>query len=116
MRTAEERLRLISRRTASLRRARSRRRRLAIDALCAVGCLVLIVCMGSALAGLETDADAPGMLLPTGTASLLASGEALGYVLMGVMAFVLGVCVTVLLYRLRRRRERRWYEGDDDEL
>lgn len=40
-----------------------------------------------------------------GTASMLGHYEALGYVCMGVLAFALGVCVTVLLYRLRRVEE-----------
>ena len=40
-----------------------------------------------------------------GTASMLGHYEALGYICMGVLAFALGVCVTVLLYRLRRVEE-----------
>ena len=35
---------------------------------------------------------------------------------MELLAFLLGVCVTVLLYRLRRRKERRQREDRDDEL
>ena len=34
---------------------------------------------------------------------------------MGLLSFFLGVCITVLLYRLRRRSERR-REDKDDEL
>lgn len=36
---------------------------------------------------------------------MLGHYEALGYICMGVLAFALGVCVTVLLYRLRRVEE-----------
>ena len=42
--------------------------------------------------------------------------EVLGYIVMGLLAFLLGVCVTVLLYRLRRRNERRSREEKEDEL
>ena len=52
----------------------------------------------------------------SGAASLVGSSETLGYIVMGLLSFVLGVCVTVLLYRLRRRNERRKQEETDDEL
>ncbi|MEI3367100.1 MAG: hypothetical protein V8R59_16335 [Enterocloster sp.] len=46
--------------------------------------------------------------------SLIGSHAALGYIVMGLLAFLLGVCVTVLLYRLRRRNERRSEEKEDE--
>ena len=52
----------------------------------------------------------------SGAASLVGSHAALGYILMGIMAFLLGVCVTVLLYRLHRRNERKQRENWDNEL
>ena len=42
MRTNEERLRRIGRRTAQLRRARQRRRQRALDAVCVGACLLLV--------------------------------------------------------------------------
>lgn len=38
-----------------------------------------------------------------------------GYILVGVLSFLLGSCVTILLYRLRRRSEKK-HTRDDDEL
>lgn len=38
---------------------------------------------------------------------MLGKNEALGYICMGILAFALGVCVTVLLYRLRAAQEHR---------
>ena len=52
----------------------------------------------------------------SGAASLVGSHAALGYILMGIMSFLLGVFVTVLLYRLNRRNERKQREHPDDEL
>ena len=52
----------------------------------------------------------------SGAASMIGSHAALGYIVMGLLAFLLGVCVTVLLYRLRRRNERRSREEKEDEL
>ena len=47
---------------------------------------------------------------------MIGSHAALGYIVIGLLAFLLGVCVTVLLYRLRRRNERRSREEKEDEL
>ena len=55
-----------------------------------------------------------GIAHPSGTASLLGSHAALGYIIMGLLAFLLGVCVTVLLYRLHRRYERQKQEDAGD--
>ena len=49
------------------------------------------------------------------TASLIAENGALGCILVGLFAFLLGVCVTVLLYRLRGADERRRQDEPDDE-
>ena len=38
-----------------------------------------------------------------------------GYILVGVLSFLLGSCVTILLYRLRRSNEKK-HTRDDDEL
>ena len=47
-------------------------------------------------------------------ASMLGQYDALGYICMGILAFALGVCVTVLLYRMKRaeehRQEKKQYE------
>lgn len=56
-------------------------------------------------AGVVKQASAGNIDYTMGTASMLGHYEALGYICMGVLAFALGVCVTVLLYRLRRVEE-----------
>ncbi|MGN1143497.1 MAG: hypothetical protein ACI4SU_02950, partial [Anaerovoracaceae bacterium] len=48
----------------------------------------------------------------SGTASLLAESEALGYVMMAIFAFLLGVCVTLLLHVIHRRQQRQIHESD----
>ena len=52
---------------------------------------------------------------PTGTAGMLSERGADGYILVGVLSFLLGSCVTILLYRLRRSSEKK-HTRDDDEL
>ena len=46
---------------------------------------------------------------------MIAENGALGCILVGLFAFLLGVCVTVLLYRLRGADERRRQDEPDDE-
>ncbi len=116
MRTNEERARLVHKRTAEIKRKRQKQMRRAFDMICLSACLILIVGIGSFMPGLATGIAAGEIQHASGTASLVGSHAALGYILMGIMAFLLGVCVTVLLYRLRRRKERKRLEKSDDEL
>lgn len=117
MRTNEERIRLVHERTAQRRRERAqRRRRRALDAACMAVCLLLIAGAGTLMPGLMARATGSSVAHASGAASLIGDHAALGYILMGLMAFLLGVCVTVCLYRLRRRDERRQREEDRDEL
>lgn len=55
------------------------------------------------------------MFPPAGTAGMLSERGADGYILVGVLSFLLGSCVTILLYRLRRSSEKK-HTRDDDEL
>ena len=77
-------------------------------------CLVLVLGIGALMPGLMRNTADGGIAHPSGTASLLGSHAALGYIIMGLLAFLLGVCVTVLLYRLHRRYERQKQEDAGD--
>ena len=114
MRTNEERILLVHARTAARKRVRTRRRRRALDAACISACMLLVAICGMLMPDLTTRATEGAVSHASGAASLIADHAALGYILMGLLAFLLGVCVTVLLYRLRRRAERR--REDEDEL
>ena len=116
MRTNEERIRLIHKRTAELNRERQRRKQRALDMICMAACLILVVGIGSFMPGLTAGIPGGEVHHASGAASLVGSHAALGYILMGLMAFLLGVCVTVLLYILHRRNERKQRENSDDEL
>lgn len=116
MRTNEERARLIHKRTAEIKRENKKKKQRRLDAVCMAACLLLVVGIGSLMPGWMEGVVAGGVSHASGTASLIGSSAALGYILMGLLAFLLGVCVTVLLYRLRRRNEHRHQEDRDDEL
>ena len=100
MRTNKERQQLIYRRTLELRR-KERRKKQCMFSVCGVAlCLMLVIGIGSFMPGVVKQASAGNIDYTMGTASMLGHYEALGYICMGVLAFALGVCVTVLLYRL----------------
>ena len=116
MRTDEERAGLIHKRTAEIKRERQRKKQRALDMSCIGACLILIVGIGSFLPDWVVGVPGGEVHHTSGAASLVGSHAALGYILMGLMAFLLGVCVTVLLYRLHRRSARKQRENANDEL
>ena len=116
MRTTEERAGLIHKRTAEIKRGRQKKKQRALDMICIAACLILVVGIGSFMPGLSVGIPGGEVHHASGAASLVGSHAALGYILMGLMAFLLGVFVTVLLHRLHRRNERKQRENSDDEL
>ena len=116
MRTDDERAGLIHKRTAEVKRKRKKKKQRALDAICIAACLILVVGIGLFLPGLAAGIAGSEVHHASGAASLVGSHAALGYILMGLLSFLLGVCVTVLLYRLHRRNEREQRENLDDEL
>lgn len=116
MRTNEERAGLIHKRTAEIKRERQKRKQRALDITCIAACLILVIGIGSFMPELTAGIPGGEVHHASGAASLVGSHAALGYILMGIMAFLLGVCVTVLLYRLHSRNERKQQENSDDEL
>lgn len=101
MRTNRERARLVHERTAALRREMRARRRRRLNAVCMAACLLLVTGIGALMPMLMENVSSSGVSHASGTASLIAENGALGCILVGLFAFLLGVCVTVLLYRLR---------------
>ena len=116
MRTNEERIGLIHKRTAEIKRERNRKIQRALDMICIAACLILVVGIGLFMPGWTAGITGGEVHHTSGAASLVGSHVALGYILMGLMAFLLGVCVTVLLYRLHRRNARKQRENANDEL
>lgn len=67
-----------------------------------VACLALLIGASFAMPGIAASIQA-GDYAGFGTAaSMYGDGEALGYIVIGLLAFLLGVCVTVLCFRLRQ--------------
>ena len=85
-----------------------------LEAACMAACLLLVIGIGIVMPELTATTAGGNSVHSSETASMIGSHAAPGYIIMGLLAFLLGVCVTVLLYRLRRRNERKSREGSRD--
>lgn len=117
MRSSEERIAAVKRRAAQLERRKTRLRSRMLAAASAAACLALIIGLAAAMPGITADIDAQNYTGFETAATMLGGGGALGYLVMALLAFLLGVCVTILCFRLRREEEndpdRRQEDCDD---
>jgi uncharacterized membrane protein len=65
-------------------------------------CLVLLIGASLAMPGIAAKIQTGDYSGFETAASIFHSGAALGYIVIGLLAFLLGVCVTVLCFRLRQ--------------
>ncbi len=98
MRNTDERLAAVRDRMAALDRAHDRRIAVTSVAVCLLAIAALSAYMPGWVAS-SAYAESGGA---TFAASLFAENGALGYLVIGILAFVLGVSVTVLCFRLRK--------------
>ena len=100
---------LIHRRTLEIQREQQKKRERVISGSGIAACLMIIIGIGCLMPEVTKQASVSGAKTnyTTGMASMLGNYEALGYICMGILAFALGVCVTILLYRLRKAEEHR---------
>ena len=101
MRSNEERVVEVKRRIAEKERQKKLRRSRIAAVSAVAACLVLIVVLSLFMPGIA------GQLRPGGysdyemAASMFGEHGALGYIIIGLLAFFLGVCVTILCFRIR---------------
>lgn len=97
-------------------RAERQRKRLALTSLLSTAlCLISVICLGIFMPDMVSTGKAE-TVTTSGAASLIGGHAELGYVTMGILSFTLGICLTILIYRLRNRygqKENR-EEGEND--
>ena len=93
MRNTDEQLQEIMRRAEIVREKRSMRRRLYASTLASCVCAVLLIAVCFCLPQLTVLPESSAM---QHYGSLLLAAPYTGYVVVGVLAFALGVCVTLL--------------------
>ena len=116
MRTNKERVGSILRRTAEIKREGQKKKQRLWDMIVMAACLFLVAGIGLLMPGRMEGITGGEVLHTSGAASLVGNHAAMGFILMGLFSFLLGVCVTVLLYQLHRRNKRKKQENFNDEL
>lgn len=100
MRSIDEQMMEIRQRSEKLKKEQRSRRLIFAESGAACACLALIITMAAAI-------PKTGSSVMNGTesnyGSLVLSGPFLSYVIIGIMAFALGICFTLLCHRLRYR-------------
>ena len=101
MRSHEERVAETKRRIAQIEREKRLRRNTITMASAVAACLVLLIGASLAMPGIAASIQT-GDYSGFETAASMYGGAALGYIVIGLLAFLLGVCVTVLCFRIRQ--------------
>ena len=102
MRNHEERVAETKRRIAKIEREKRLRRNTVTMASAVAACLVLLVGVSLSMPGIAAKIQSGDYSGFETAASIFHGGAALGYIVIGLLAFLLGVCVTVLCFRLRQ--------------
>ena len=102
MRSHEERIAETKRRIAKIEQDKRRRRNTITMASAVAACLVLLIGVSLAMPGIAANLQTGDYSGFETAASIFRGGAALGYIVIGLLAFLLGVCVTVLCFRLRQ--------------
>ena len=112
MRSHEERVAEAKRRIAKIEREKRRRRNTVTMASAVAACLALLIGASLAMPGIAARAQAGDYAGFETAASMYGCGAALGYIVIGLLAFLLGVCVTILCFRLHQMNRE---DGQDEE-
>ena len=104
MRSHEERVAETKRRIAKMEREK-RRRNTVTMASAVAACLALLIGASFAMPGIAASIQAGDYAGFETAASMYGGSAALGYIVIGLLAFLLGVCVTVLCFRLRQMNQ-----------
>ena len=102
MRSHEERVVETKRRIAAMERKKRLRRNTVTMASAVAACLALLIGASLAMPGIAASIQIGDYSGFETAASIFHGGAALGYIVIGLLAFLLGVCVTVLCFRLRQ--------------
>ena len=115
MRSHEERVAETKRRIAARQRGKRRRRNTVTMASAVAACLALLIGASLAMPGIAANIQTGDYSGFETAASIFHGGAALGYIVIGLLAFLLGVCVTVLCFRIRQlsRENAQDKEGED---
>nr|WP_302819790.1 DUF4179 domain-containing protein [Ruthenibacterium lactatiformans] len=101
MRSHEERVAETKRRIAKIEREKRRRYNTITMASAVAACLALLIGASLAMPGIAASIQTGDYSGFETAASIFHGSAALGYIFIGLLAFLFYVCVTVLCFRLR---------------
>ena len=111
MRSYEERCAEVKRRIAAEKRKKRLWRGRFVMAAAAAACLALLAGVSIAMPGIAANIQTGNYSGFETAASMYGGSDALGYIIVGLLAFLLGVCMTILCFRLRQMERDEKDEG-----
>lgn len=112
MRSTTERMKLLEKRALELKRRRSEKKHMLAVALCGSFCIALIAAVSAVVCDLNFDGFRQAA--QSGTASIFAGKAFMGYAVVGVLSFLLGISVTLMCNILHNRKKAGDGENDRD--
>ncbi len=106
MRSTEERLAAVRQRAREIGKKRSKRRSRVILASALAASLLTIVGLSFFIPSVTASTSTAEYFQPGTAASVFDASSSLGYILIGVLAFGLGVALTILCYRFQVRNKK----------
>ena len=100
MRSNEERIAEVKRRIAEKEYKKRLRREWAAAVCCVAACLAVIAGVSLSMPDIVSRIEMGTASNFETTATMLGGSSALGYIVVGLLAFVLGVCVTIACFRI----------------
>ena len=98
----EERIAEVKRRIAKKEQQQRLRRRRIVSAVCIAACFAVIVGVSFAMPGIIGRIEPSTSSGFETAATILGGSTALGYMVIGLLAFILGACVTILCFRIHQ--------------
>ena len=102
MRSTDEQFQEILKRSEKFREQHSSHKGIVVWSAATAVCAVFLILAASLIPALSAERSGTD---PTHYGSLILDASYMGYVVIGVLAFLLGVCVTLLCLCIRKRRK-----------
>ncbi len=99
MRTNDERITALHTRASQLNKEKRNRQALIIGSACVAMCLVAVIALAFAMPGFS-DAFIADAETGTMSGSIFSNSRILGFIVIGIIAFILGSAVTIFCMRL----------------
>ena len=112
MHSTDERVAAVERRVKELGEQKKHWERRTIGLSATAACLLIVVGMGIAMPGIMEGLSQGNYTDTNMMASIFYEVSVLGYVLIGLLAFALGVCLTILCFLLGRGNQQ---DKEDDD-